>query len=113
MIKRFRNKNRKVEVKSVAVSKPVIKARLFLWVLLAVFVGLQVYITIETSASGASLAQLEKEEYTLTTKNKELTEALVESNSLSKVSGKAQELGFVKPERTVYINDEDFVAKSR
>jgi hypothetical protein len=47
----------------------------------------------------------------LTRKNNELTSELVDLTSLKKVEGKADELGFRKPENIVYLNTEDFVAK--
>lgn len=87
-----------------------LKGYLF-WALLSVFGGGIVLLTIETVTSGAEIAKLEKEESILADQNRELSENMVQSTSLDSIEKKAEELGFVKPEKFVYIGREEPVAK--
>lgn len=74
------------------------------------FVAMIVFVTIQSVATTAEMAKIQKDEDNLTQQNSLLSEELVRLSSLNGVSSKAQELGFVKPEKVVYINKEVGVA---
>ena len=66
---------------------------------------------VQTSSLGAKLHQLEKEEAKLLNENQILSSELVLQNSLTKIEEKANDLGFMKPENTLYLTGKDTVAK--
>jgi len=100
---------RRTQVKKKADFK--ITSRLLATVTLGVFIMLYLFMTLQMVSSGTKLASLEKKEGELTKRNKELTLQLVEASSLTKLNQKAEDLGFVKPNSTVYLTQEDTVAK--
>ena len=85
-----------------------------LWYILGLallFSGFVVYSAIQMSAIGAKIANLEKEERILLSKNNELSDSLVCKTSLLSISENADEMGFVKPENVIYTEKEEFAAK--
>jgi cell division protein FtsB len=80
------------------------------WLLLFIFVSFQVFLTVQTSSSGALLIELEQKQIEFEDENKKLNEELVKHTSLSTTEEKAEELGFVKPQETVFIADEESVS---
>lgn len=70
-----------------------------------VLAAISVFLTIETATSGAEVANLDKSVATLANQKRILEENLVKSVSLSQLSEKSAELGFVKPENLVYVSD--------
>ena len=92
-------------------SKIKVNVRFITGVVLAVFAVVQLFLTLQTVSSGAKLASLEQKEEDLTKENKELTLQLVEASSLTKLSEKAIDFGFAKPQSTVYLTQEENVAK--
>jgi len=97
------NKPEKIKIK--------FNARFISGIVLGSFAVIYLFLTLQTVASGAKLASLEKEESELTKQNKEYTLELVEASSLMKIGQKAEDLGFAKPQSTVYLSREDTVAK--
>ncbi len=83
----------------------------FWWITAGILCVLTIFITIETSTSGFEIAKLEKESATLTSENQELSNNLVGGMSLNSIAQKSQELGFDKPEKVVYVNGQNEVAK--
>lgn len=83
----------------------------FLWALIAVFVMANVYFTVELATSGAEIANLEKKEVELSQENNLLREQLSKTTSLNEIAQKADEMGFAKPARIVYLSGEEPVAK--
>ncbi len=83
--------------------------------LLAISAGIflvgTVFFAIEAGVSGAELAALEKTEFTLRDENRSLSDKIVEASSLSGVEKRASELGFDKPDNTVYIGTVETIAK--
>lgn len=65
---------------------------------------ISVFLTIETSTSGAEVASLDKIATELTNQKRNLEESLVKGISMSRLEEKSSELGFVKPENMVYIS---------
>jgi hypothetical protein len=108
-----RNRNRRLRSKiiSTSIRLPIVNRRGILWIFTVLFIALQVLFAVQTTTSGANLANLEKVEEILIDKNHELTSELVKSTSLKQIGKKAEGLGFFKPENTIYLNTEDFVAK--
>lgn len=70
-----------------------------------------VYLTIEMATSGASLARLEKEETRLLSQRQALNEELIKFSSLSSLEEVSSSLGFAKAQKTLYITQEEAVAK--
>ena len=70
-----------------------------------------VYITISSASTGATLSKLEKEEASLVQQNNEISESLVNKNSLSKLYEESSDLGFFKPTDILYINVPESVAQ--
>ena len=82
---------------------PIQKRKYFLWVILAVLISGQVFLTIQTSTKGASLLELEKKSAELIKEQEMLKNNLVNSSSVSMLHGKATELGFVELNETMYV----------
>jgi cell division protein FtsL len=85
--------------------------KIFIWLFIAVFVIANVYFTVEFATSGAEIAALEKKETELAQENNSFSEDLLKSASLNEVAQKANELGFAKPVKIVYLNGKEPVAK--
>lgn len=88
-----------------------IKKNYFLWVTVVFFIVSCVYITIQTASTGARLMVLEKEEAKLISDKQKLSAEIIKSSSLIKVEEKAKDIGFTKPQNTIYITGEEFVAR--
>ena len=97
--------------KKKAKNKKRINRKLPLWILVSVFVAIQILFTIETATSGGGLNALENIEEREYKKNQSLKEVLVSSMSLSDMEKKAEELEFIKPQTTIYLGGEEFVAR--
>lgn len=72
---------------------------------------LTVYWTIQASTLGAVLSKLEKDKTSLLLDNRNLESQVTESSSLAEISEKASELGFIKPDKIIYAQTGDIVAK--
>lgn len=70
---------------------------------LVVFGVFTVYLGIETAGYGARLTQLEKKAHELEVHNKDLSQKMISSTSLTDLTKKSSELGFVKPTNIVYV----------
>ena len=79
--------------------------------LLIVLVIANVFFTVNVSASGAELTNIEKTQSDLLSKNQELTDKITNESSLSTIGEKADSLGFSKPENIVYVTTIEPVAK--
>ncbi len=71
---------------------------------------LGVYYIIESVSLGAELAKIQREERKLVEENRDLSDSLIGSSSLSSFEKKTEELGFLKPESVVYLKGETQVA---
>ena len=80
-------------------------------VTLIVLVIANVFFTVSVSASGAELTSIEKTQSALSSKNQELTDKISNESSLSTIGGKADSLGFSKPENIVYVQAVEPVAE--
>ncbi len=89
------------------------KSKLSLFLLPVVFVLLMgtVFISIEASTFGDKLSRIRKQENLLSESNKNLSDKLVKSSSLTFVEKKAEELGYKRPEKIFYITEKEAVAK--
>ena len=76
-----------------------------------VFVAGTIFLTIQTTASGAEVSYLENELEKLERENKELVHQLEASSSISILSEKADSLGFIKPSEILYTQKEEPFAK--
>ena len=75
------------------------------------FLAGTIFITIEASSSSSVLAHLESEEARLGEESQDLRNYLVKASSLNELGKSAEKLGFVKPEKIVYLGKEEPVAK--
>ena len=86
----------------------------FYYVLLApllVIAGIAVFFAIQSAAYGARLTVLDEKAAKLASQNRELSSRLIESTSLSGLSGKTEELGYQKPDNILYLSSDSFVAR--
>lgn len=81
------------------------------WVVLAFFVILNVYVAIQASASGVKISYFEVESRKVVQDNQALSSKLIELNSLKRLEGNAEGLGFIKPESIIYITGDAVVAQ--
>ena len=101
----------KFKVNKINQDKKRINKRILLWMLTVVFIGVQIFLTIQTAVSGARLASLESEKRKAIEQNKQLSEILVSNVSLSGLNDDAEQLGFVKPQNMMYVGEEETVAR--
>jgi len=104
----MRNKKRQFNK---TILKPRINKKFILWATTTSFLVLQVFFTIQTATSGAALASLEKERIELERENSYLSEEIVRSSSLTQSKEKAESLGYLQPEKILYVKGDDFLAK--
>ena len=81
------------------------------WILAVPLVAASIFMTVEMASSGAELSKLEKEEAGLRAENQRIGTELISASSLSQFENTYESLGFIKPEKTIYITEEDAVAK--
>lgn len=84
--------------------------RLILWLALFFLVVGQILLTIHTTSTGVRLSDLEKREQELIVSKRRLEAEVVSLSSVTDLQKKATELGFVKIEKTKYIELGDFTA---
>ena len=82
-----------------------------IWVVSLGLVSLMVFLTIELSTVGAELTALTEEELLIREQKRNLGEEIARSNSLNSFEVSAESLGFVKPEKVIYIADDEGIAK--
>lgn len=83
----------------------------FVWILLAGFVVVNIFSTIETATTGAEIMNLEEKQETLIRENRTFSDQIVNQSSLMTIETKAQELGYSKPQNVIYIAEKEVVAK--
>jgi hypothetical protein len=81
------------------------------WFLAILAIAGVVILTVETVTSGAELAALEKNERTLLDEKRVLEERMAKNSSLNEFEKKAEELGFAKTSKILYISGKEEVAK--
>ena len=72
-----------------------------------IFTALCVYLAIECVTSGTEMAKLTDSQDRLIREKKELTSKLVQVSSLNLIQEKASTLGFIEPQKVVYIQKSD------
>jgi len=85
--------------------------RVLIFIAGGAFVAVATFLIVEVASSGAALAKLDNEEAALVSENQYLSDELVRASSLATFEKNAESLGFVKPEKTLYISEKDAVAK--
>lgn len=90
---------------------PAISKKFIFWSSASFFIASYIFLTLQTVASGSKYALLEKEGKEIVKQNKELSMELMDSTSLSQINEKSERLGFVKPDKTIYIGKTETVAK--
>lgn len=81
-----------------------------LLVAVAILAIANVVMTINTAATGVEISSLQNQESALTIQKRDLQDSLVKALSVSGLQEKSSELGFVKPENTVYLSESSVVA---
>jgi len=88
------------------------KKQTLYWVIAVCITAFCVFTTIETSTYGAEVNQLENKQVSLQDEGADLNRELIKASSLGSISGKAESLGFIKPEGIVYVSREpEFAAR--
>ena len=82
----------------------------YVWVVVGIFIIGTVYFTIQVATSGSKLAQLERERMQLTKETQSLSSDLMQQTSLTQIGQRAEEMGFIKPDKIVYLQNQDSVA---
>lgn len=88
-----------------------VKGNYIFWLAVSAFGVISIFFTIQTATSGAHLAQLEKEEANSRRENQALSAELVKLSSLTSIKEEAEQLGFGKPAKVIYIKAEETVAQ--
>lgn len=83
------------------------------WISAGIFAVVYIFFTLQTVSSGGKLALLEKEENNIVVRNKEMSELLMRSTSLTQLEEKTLHLGYIKPEKIIYISEDETVAQLR
>lgn len=81
------------------------------WVIVGIFLVATVFFTIETATKGAELTRLTLEEKNLLEENRSLSSRLVQVSSLTNLEERAENMGFTKPTKVIYVLEEIQVAK--
>jgi cell division protein FtsB len=81
------------------------------WAVFIFFILVQIFLTIQTSTTGATLAAFEEQERELKGQNHELNEELIGSSSLTSLESLARELGYIEPQETFYVGEASSFAK--
>ena len=89
------------------------KTKILLISVFAAFALTAVLITIQTVASGAEIAELEKKSEILISQKSELESTYVKALSMGDLQEKSSEMGFVKPENLMYLGKDETVAQMR
>ena len=80
----------------------------FILIVVSIFiVSISIFYVAETASLGGKLAKVEGEEGALIEANRDLSDNLVSSDSLSSFSKEQEQLGFTKPTKTIYLKAED------
>lgn len=87
------------------------KLKKLTWVFLVLFAVGGIYLTISTANAGAKLAYLENLEADILEENQRLKGELIGLSSLKSLEDKAKELGFDRPNKLIYLTEDDPVAK--
>lgn len=93
-------------------TKTLIKKYFFIG-LVVMFAASSIFYTIETVASGAEVAALEKTNSDLLRQKADLEDTFIKTLSLNHLQEKSAELGFVKPTNIVYVSQVEPVAALR
>ena len=104
-------KKLKTVIVNKSLSESFFEKRKLIWIAGVFFIVIYIFFTLQIVTSGGKLAALEKQQEEYTKKNRELTLLIVQSSSLLNLSKRSSDLGFIKPETTFYLEDEDLVAK--
>ncbi len=71
-----------------------------------VFAG-TIFFAVDSATSGAEISKLQDQKVDLEKRNRELSQELIKSSSVSALEPGAEGLGFAKPEKTVYLTIEE------
>jgi hypothetical protein len=103
----MKKKNKKQKKVLIGNKKPMV----FAWLVVGVFVVLQVFLAVHSASTGAELAHFEKEASQLSNQNRTLSDELIRSSSLLKTGESSEDLGYFAPQNTLYLTSDEFVAK--
>jgi len=99
-------KRKEKGTKNIKIKSPII------WVVVGIFIVFNIFFTIQISTSGAELSDLQDEKERLIEENQALEREIVKNSSLRNLEKDADTLGFIKPQKVIYITEEQVVAKA-
>lgn len=88
-----------------------VKITYLLGTVLAILVIGTVFLTVEATASGASLVNIERQQQKLIQENVDLKNQIVGITSLSQIKENAENLGFHKATNIIYVTEEETFAR--
>lgn len=86
-----------IKSKKVSLFKPIF------WAIIVVLFAGSIFMAVDLATSGAEISDLESQTEALNRKNRDLSAEIIRNSSVSTLDGSSQDLGFVKPEKTVYL----------
>jgi capsule polysaccharide export protein KpsE/RkpR len=89
----------------------VFRKRNLVWFIVFILLSLNVFFAIQTSSMGVSISLYEDEINKLENAKEELSIKLIDSTSLTKLSQVSEELGFMRIENMLYLQQGDSFAK--
>ncbi len=88
-----------------------LNTRSVIFLMVGIFIALQVFYTLQTVTSGARLSELEHEIAKLTLENKVLTESILGKSSLTKIEESVEAEGYTKNHQVVYVKEDTFAVR--
>lgn len=99
-------KKKEKKLKKLKIRTPVV------WFFIGVFVIFNIFFTIQISTSGAELSDFQREKDRLLQENQDLERQIIRLSSLRNLEKDAESLGFIKPQKVIYITEDQVVAKA-
>ena len=103
----------KKNIKLSKINKPKLsnKKTTLAWVIFGILAVSFIFFTIQTSTSGATLSRLEEDKGSILEENQVMRSKFIYLSSLKNLEEQAEKLGFVKPQKIIYISEDEIVAK--
>lgn len=104
-------RNKRNKINKISFKFNIKNSKVLLWGILCLILTVGcIFMTIETSTSGAEMAALQTKEQQLLARQRDLQEQLVQSLSVQKLQEQSSTLGFARVQNLVYVTDSAPVA---
>jgi cell division protein FtsL len=80
--------------------------------LFAMLVVTSVFVSISSASKGSELMEIEREMQDMSARNQQLKMEMISGTSLKYIAERADELGMVRPEKIMYLNQETMKSSS-